>query len=90
MPNSAEMPRYQCHKKVRAFKIASVILSDAGIVTKIIAVGDERRNPLAVPKDWHKRYAGSDADHGYFVKYDGGYASWSPSKEFEDGYTLIE
>ncbi|MER9217886.1 hypothetical protein NKI48_02975 [Mesorhizobium sp. M0644] len=87
-PNSAEMPCYQCHKKVSALKIASVILSAAGIVTKIIAIGHSR--PLAVPKDWHKRYAGTDDDKGYFVLYDGGYASWSPSKEFEDGYTLIE
>ncbi|TIL53788.1 MAG: hypothetical protein E5Y83_05725 [Mesorhizobium sp.] len=71
-----------------AFKIASVILSETGIVTKIIPIGDYRR-PLSVPKDWHKRYAGTDADQGYFVLYDGGYASWSPSKEFEDGYTLI-
>ncbi|RWN78063.1 MAG: hypothetical protein EOS02_09900 [Mesorhizobium sp.] len=86
---AGDAPRYQCHKKVSAFKIASVILSDAGIVTKIIAVGDERRKPLAVPNDWHKRYAGTDTDHGYFVLYAGGYASWSPSKEFEDGYTLI-
>ncbi|TIX55656.1 MAG: hypothetical protein E5V25_28880, partial [Mesorhizobium sp.] len=71
-----------------ALKIASVILSDTGIVTKIIAIGHPR--PLAVPKDWHKRYAGTDTDKGYFVLYDGGYASWSPSKEFEDGYTLMQ
>lgn len=32
----------------------------------------------------HKPQAG-----GYFVQYEGGYQSFSPAKEFEDGYTLI-
>ncbi len=27
---------------------------------------------------------------GYCVQYEGGYTSWSPAKEFEEGYTLIK
>lgn len=84
-----EMPRYRSHKIVHALKIASVELypeSGDGAVYP----DDEGYAPFEVSADWITRYKPADGDDGYYVVYDGGYASWSPTKAFRDGYTLID
>lgn len=78
-----EMPRYQCHKKVWALQISTV---DGGQVIHFV---EPQYAPIRASDDWLERYHGSDSDPGYYVVYDGGYASWSPSKAFEDGYSRI-
>ena len=51
---------------------------------------DARYAPFPVTADWvSKRYHGSDDDLGYFVVYEDGYLSWSPTKAFEEGYTAL-
>ncbi len=78
--SEAQFPRYKCHKEVRAVKIVHVagdtIVPEMGYA------------PFAVSAEYlekHKPQAG-----GYYVRYADGYASYSPSKAFEDGYTPID
>lgn len=82
---STPMPRYQCHKKVWALKIAAIEL-DASRVAKI-APAD--RNFAMITTGPHFPFKGSEEDLGYLVVYEDGYQSWSPTKAFEDGYTRI-
>lgn len=87
MNASMEMPRYQSHKKVWALKIASVTLNGDESVS--MTFSDTRYAPRT-EENFESRYHGSPDDFGYFVTYQDGYTSWSPTKAFEDGYTLIE
>lgn len=78
-----EIPQYQCHKKVRALKIKSV---DADNAT-LSFLDESNVAPIHVSQaylDKHEPVAG-----GYYVVYEGGYKSFSPAKEFEEGYTLL-
>lgn len=78
---SREMPKYKCHKEVRALKIADV---DGNKITP----ADEGYAPFEVDDNYiarHKPQVG-----GYYVVYEDGYASFSPASAFESGYTLIE
>jgi hypothetical protein len=95
MGEQRELPRYQCHKKVWALKIKSIVL-DAELAkaedrdsdgSAMITPEDPGYAPFRADRDYvhkHRPEAG-----GYYVVYDDGYASWSPSKAFEDGYSLI-
>lgn len=76
---AAEMPRYQCHKKVWALKIDSV----SGTT---ITPADKRYAPFDVPAEMFLRYVPVAGD--YYVLYADKYASFSPAKAFEEGYTL--
>lgn len=78
-----EMPCYLSHKKVWALKIERV--DGGGIVHPL----DKRYGPFRAMDGWLERYHGTEADEGYYVGYDGGYSSWSPTKAFEDGYKLL-
>ena len=51
---------------------------------------DERYAPFMAQPGWKDRFKGSSADYGYYVVYEDGYASWSPSAAFESGYTLVK
>lgn len=76
----ATLPRYQSHKKVWALKIG-------GVENMTITPADEGYLPFIVDPQWilkHKPEAG-----GYYVVYDDGYASFSPAKAFEEGYTAL-
>lgn len=95
-----ELPQYQCHKKVRALKISSVIgiqsesltstngPEDDGAMLYFDSIDGALPNPITVEQryiDKHRPEAG-----GYYVVYEDGYESFSPSGAFEAGYTLIE
>ncbi len=82
-----EMPRYKCHKEVWALKIAAIEFGEdrSG---KIMPV-DRSYAPVKTDPKWATQWKGSEDDLGYYVVYDDGYKSWSPSKTFEEGYTLI-
>lgn len=74
------MPRYRCHKEVWALKIAAI---DGDVITP----ADAGYAPFQLMPEYfekHKPRVG-----GYYVMYADGYASFSPAKAFEDGYTLI-
>lgn len=84
MSESRELPKYNCHKQVWALKIASIEENPDG--TGTIVPEDERYAPFEVTENYllkHEPNAG-----GYFVVYKGGYRSFSPAAEFEEGYTL--
>jgi len=87
-----DMPVYQCHKKVQAVKLRGVLTNydkDNTIIGYFLVPQDRQYSPIEVTKEWidkHEPYTVG----GYYVVYEDGYASYSPAKAFEDGYTLIE
>lgn len=83
-----QMPQYQCHKKVWALKINSFDRNDDG--TAKIGFADEGFAAITVDAEWLLRFKGTGGDLGYYVVYDDGYKSWSPSVPFQEGYTLID
>lgn len=93
MSAEAEMPRYRSHKQVWALKIAAVEIHANGTAT--VAPADGRYAQLDVDQDYvSKRFpAGGwealEKDLGYYVVYEDGYKSWSPTAAFEDGYTRL-
>lgn len=80
-----EMPQYECHKKVWALKIRAF---DIGIDGGTITPADEGFAPFDVGAEWITRYKPDQGDLGYYVVYDDGDKSWSPTEPFEKGYTL--
>jgi hypothetical protein len=84
---SREMPRYKCHKEVWALKIAAIEINEDKSAK--IAPKDDGYAPFVTEPGWAGRFKGDENDPGYYVVYDDGYKSWSPSKAFEDGYALI-
>lgn len=91
-----EMPKYQSHKKVWALKIKSIVF-DSDVAKEqnretdgsaIITPEEEGYEPFKVNHEYchkHKPQVG-----GYYVVYEDGYASWSPSEAFEVGYSKID
>ena len=86
MSVEAMMPRYQAHKKVWALKIAAIEFEDKGSAR--IAPVDAGFATFEV-EDYRTKFKGDEKDLGYFVQYEDGYKSWSPTKAFEEGYTKI-
>lgn len=83
----AEMPRYQSHKKVWALKIAAIEIREDK--SAVIAPSEERYASFETKPGWAERFKGSEGDLGYYVAYEDGYASWSPTKAFEQGHTRV-
>jgi len=80
------MPEYQCHKQVWAFKIAAIYPDQHG--QWWLKPADEGYDPIRLDPQYmvkHDPVAG-----GYFVLYKDGYKSFSPAAAFEEGYTKIE
>ena len=95
MTPQIEMPKYQSHKKVWALKIASAQFDEED-GKLLLTFTDPAYAPLEIMPEDSSRIAKAilscetKGDTGYFVVYEGGYRSWSPSKEFEEGYSLIQ
>lgn len=92
---SAEMPKYQSHKKVWALKIAK-IENDTDLASKenretdgsaMITPEDAGYGAFKVDNAYLKKHTPEVG--GYYVVYEDGYKSFSPAKAFEDGYTRI-
>jgi len=90
-----EMPQYKCHKKVWALKIKKVVLdyeeakkegreTDGGAT---LFFENKGYAPKKVSASYVRKH--NPKAPGYYVVYKGGYDSWSPVEEFEDGYTEI-
>jgi hypothetical protein len=85
MQAMAEMPRYESHKKVWALKIKKVLKDDWGIGIQFedpqfsnrVFTNDQLKN-RPVPEEGM-----------YLVQYEDGYISFSPGKQFEEGYTRV-
>lgn len=84
---SREMPRYECHKKVWALKIAAIEVHEDKSAT--IAPSDYGYGVFKTEPGWADRFHGDESDPGVYVVYQDGFKSWSPTTAFESGYTAI-
>ena len=95
MNASREMPKYECHKKVWALKIAGIARdSDTAREEQRETDGSAMITPAgdgyapfkvdAIYMHKHKPEVG-----GYYVVYEDGYKSFSPAGAFESGYTRL-
>jgi hypothetical protein len=86
-----QMPLYQSHKTVYALKIAEVLdptePQNESDGSRIIVPADEGYAPFRVAHEYVRKH--NPQAGGYYVVYDDGYASWSPAKAFEEGYTRV-
>lgn len=80
---SAHLPLYQCHKQVRACKIAAVANGPHGWE---VIPADQSLDAIKVTLNYVEKH--QPRPGGYLVVYRDGYMSYSPGREFEDGYTL--
>lgn len=96
MPVSREMPKYQCHKRVYALKIAEVLHNPNPDATG--RSGASSYGARIVPADAHYAPIEVDAAYvckhvpqagGYYVVYEDGYKSFSPADAFEGGYAPL-
>ena len=89
---SREMPKYESHKQLWAFKIKAIVKDGDGEEretngTAIITPEEEGYAPFEVSAEYmqkHKPFVG-----GYYVVYKDGYKSFSPADVFEEGNTRI-
>lgn len=92
---SAEMPKYQSHKKVWALKIAKI---DKDIDkakeedretdgSAVITPADEGYGPFTVDGTYMAKHTPEVG--GYYVVYEDGYKSFSPAEAFDNGYTRV-
>jgi hypothetical protein len=86
-----EMPQFRCHKVVHALPIAAIAKADEdGREAVTIVPQDPEFAAFEAPDGWRDRCRATIEDAGVYVVYEDGYASWSPTKAFEEGYTPIE
>lgn len=88
----SDMPVYQCHKKVRAIKIAKIEQSPADELAPPDSGGswrvfDENGGFYTISHVWLTKH--NPQPGGYFVVYEDGYQSFSPAEAFEGGYARI-
>lgn len=74
---------WRCHKIVSAGRI-NHIYSEMHIG---VEQADGSNLTTEVPSNFFAR--GKPVPGDYYVAYEDGYASWSPAKAFEEGYTKI-
>lgn len=80
------MKTYQCHKKVKAFKIRRISI----LASTRMLYGDDGEQ-VEVMDSWGPQgKSTSQLLGGYYVLYDDSYSSWSPAEAFEAGYSVIE
>lgn len=87
---AAQMPQYLSHKKVWALKIANVENDGTDSTTdenRLVRVRFEDATFAA--RTFSLRGKPTPEAGWYYIQYQGGYESFSPAKEFEEGYTLI-
>lgn len=82
---SKELPKYKCHKEVRAAKIATIEYKEEN---KIFLNFENGYDPVEVNFEFVAKHNPSVG--GYYVLYNDGYQSWSPAEAFENGYTLVD
>lgn len=87
--NLPKLPRWRCHKVVSAVKIGAMNINADG--SAVIQPSANEAPTFRTCAGWEERYKDPNFDDpGYFVLYDDGYQSWSPTEAFENGYTRME
>jgi hypothetical protein len=84
MSETQALPKYLCHKEVRALKIARVERVSAHYLLHFVEAGYP---PIEVQAQWIDKFGPTRGM--YYVVYGDGYASVSPARAFEEGYTLV-
>lgn len=87
MEAAAEMPRYQCHKKVWALKIANIEQDWRSSDVFHLTWAEIGYAPIEVDAAYVKKH--DPKVGGYYIVYGDGYKSFSPAQAFEEGYTRI-
>lgn len=87
------VPRYRSHKVVYALKIGEFLAST--MTENGIGVFRPEDQSLGIDcvytsRGWLSRFAATDSDLGYWVQYEDGFESWSPSEAFENGYQRLQ
>jgi hypothetical protein len=83
---STPMPQYVCHKKVWALKIKSVDwVTGSGVMLEF----DEPRFAKRFFADGDLKGRPTPEVGYYMIQYADGYISFSPAKQFEEGYTPV-
>jgi len=90
--NDSLLPRYQCHKIVRAAKITRI--AEEQVMPSWLLFFDDLP-PLSpgailqanVSLAWFQKHEPKVG--GYYVLYDDGYESFSPAEAFEAGYSRL-
>ena len=80
-----ELPRYRCHKEVRALKIEAIADRETG--GGLLYPVDKRYAPIPLSPEYVQKHKPEPG--GYYVVYKDGYKSFSPAQAFEEGYTLV-
>ena len=90
----SELQQYECHKTVHAMKIVKmerVDFEDEPNKDSVLRLfgADAEGNVLKidVSMDYYRKHL--PKVDGYYVLYNDGYESHSPTIAFEDGYTLV-
>lgn len=78
------MKKYKSHKIVKAFKILNI--QAKGL--RIYIHGSTPEETVLANRAYMRKH--NPQVGGYFVKYEDGYASWSPADAFEKGYSAVE
>ena len=85
-----QLPRWQSHKKVCGDKIVRAY-GDASIPEPYVVWILDCGGRIEPSQETLNRVPeGVDATGGYYVLYEDGFASWSPAKAFEEGYSRLE
>lgn len=83
------LPRWKCHKIVRAVQIESITKSDDKYTIKpVIDDKNKRMGLIIVDSEFIEKH--NPQVGGYFVIYDDNYQSFSPKEAFEAGYSPCE
>lgn len=84
------MPQYRSHKKVWALQIASVTLIGCDSTTDENPIVEVTfADPLFAARKFNLRGKPTPEAGWYFIQYEDGYESFSPSKVFEQGHRKI-
>jgi hypothetical protein len=87
------LPRYKCHKEVCALRIKSIERvkardgEDPDAAGAIIIPEESGFAPIRVSAEYLRKHRPQVG--GYWIQYDDGYKSFSPSRAFEEGYARI-
>ena len=93
-----EMPKYRSHKIIHALKIKTIEFCNLNKENKdtdegaYITPEEKGFVVFRVDRDFVEKRITLPLPHGdcgYYVVYDDGYKSWSPTKAFEEGYDRI-
>jgi hypothetical protein len=83
------MPKYRCHKEVWALQIRSVELLTAPASEDAQLAEITFEGGMFGPRTVSLAKRPTPEPGWYYVIYQNGYASFSPPKEFEEGYARI-